>query len=162
MKGFDLVTRKVLEALVQDPRADPVTLAGAVGATPEVVATRIQRLKDQGILQGYRIDLDAEKLGFAYEVLVTAVPSSATDRAALERLRDGPGVTRLFTLAAGRSVAFTLCGLGLASVQEEASALAREAGLRDVEVTLILDTLHDDRNRAFRDAWRTITQGPPG
>lgn len=156
MKGMDATTRRVLDALVRDPRADTTSLAAAAGVEPDVASNRLARLKDMGVLTGFSVRLDGEKLGCPLEVWATGVPTAATGLDDLEWLAQQPGITRVFTLAEHRSVAFTLWGADMEELEHEARRLGDAMGLQDVQSTLILSTVHDDPGRAVTGE-RTVT-----
>ncbi len=154
LKGLDGISKQVLDALVADPRADGDVLAQRLGVQPDVVRSRIDRMRDSGVLRGFSVRLDSEALGVPHEMMVTAAPTDQTTRERLEALCAEPGVTRVWTLASRNSIAFTLRGADADRLQRRAADLAGTAGLADVTTTLVVDTLHDDPSLGVHGAWR--------
>lgn len=148
---LDVVSKRILTHLAQDATMELEEVAQHAGCTVEVARERIAAMKRSGVLRGVHVRLDAVRLGRPHEILVTGSPSSRTDREALRRLCDAPGVTRVFTLASRNSVAFTLCGRDMAEVEATAGRLAEEAGLEDPRFTLIVNTLMDDQVHGISD-----------
>ena len=55
---------KLLRLLREDPRISVSELARRIGMSPPAMRERIQRLEEAGVIQGYRVDLDAKALGY--------------------------------------------------------------------------------------------------
>ena len=68
---LDRTDRKLLGALVQNGRATQAELGEAAGLSPSAAARRQKSLEDEGILRGYRADVNLRKLGLAATVMVT-------------------------------------------------------------------------------------------
>ena len=60
---LDDVGRRILRELQENPRIGYTELGRRVGLTAPAVAERIRRLEECGIITGYRLDLNVEKLG---------------------------------------------------------------------------------------------------
>ena len=74
---IDAVNRRLIEILSEDARISTSELARRVGMSPPAVRERINRLEQAGVIRGYRIDVDPEKVGLPV--------------AAWVRVRPGPG-----------------------------------------------------------------------
>lgn len=150
-RGLDALSRRLLGLMAQDAAPDLDSLARDAGCSVDVARARLERLRASGVLRGLQVRVDPSLLGRPHEMLVTGSPSVRTDQGALRRLCEARGVTRVFTLASRSSVAFTLCGQDLSSVEEEARRLALDAGLEEARFTLIVNTLMDDQVHGVRD-----------
>ena len=83
---LDHIDHKIIHALIEDGRASVEAIAEAVGLSPTPARRRIKRLESEGIITGYRAEVDAEKCGlelFLY-VLVTLTVGSADNMADFE------------------------------------------------------------------------------
>ena len=60
---LDDVGRRILIELQENPRIGYTELGRRVGLTAPAVAERIRRLEECGIITGYRLELNVEKLG---------------------------------------------------------------------------------------------------
>lgn len=68
---IDESDKKILAILSKDARSRLVDVAKEIGLTPNAVSHRIKEMKKSGIIQGARIVLDRNKLGFlSYKVLI--------------------------------------------------------------------------------------------
>jgi Lrp/AsnC family transcriptional regulator, leucine-responsive regulatory protein len=76
-EDLDDTDRRLLVALVEDPRRSRSALARAVGLSTPTVSSRLARLERRGVIRGYRVDLDPAAIGYAVSAWV--------------RVRPGPG-----------------------------------------------------------------------
>lgn len=73
---LDDVGRRILHELQENPRIGYTELGRRVGLTAPAVAERIRRLEECGIITGYRLDLNVEKLGLP---ILAFIRLAATD-----------------------------------------------------------------------------------
>lgn len=141
---LDLIGKRVLRALADHVDVDAAAVARSVGASEEVVRARLRTMREAGLVQGFRLRVDARQLGPSFEFLVTGAPSERTDRGALDALCADPQVTRAFGLASAHSVAFTVVGRDLAATRAHGLALAGRAGLRQPQAAMVVATFRDE------------------
>ena len=78
---FDL---SILEALQRDARMSLQELASQVGLTSSPCWTRIKRMEEAGVIEGYSVRVNAAKVGLADTVIVQATLDSHSDAALIE------------------------------------------------------------------------------
>ena len=84
--ALDQVNVRLLDELRRNPRMTMSELARRLDMSSPAVTDRVQRLEDNGIITGYRLELDPRALGWPV--------------AAFVRIRPGPGqLTRIAELA---------------------------------------------------------------
>jgi Lrp/AsnC family leucine-responsive transcriptional regulator len=71
----DMTDRRLLIELQQDARLSLAELGRRVGLSPPAVAERVRRLTDDGVIRGFRTDVDPRALGFALSVIVRIRPA---------------------------------------------------------------------------------------
>ena len=81
--GVDTLDRAILDELATDGRLSNAELAARVGLTPSPCLRRVRRLHQDGVIVGYRAQIDAQAIGRAFEVLVN-VDLARKDRATVE------------------------------------------------------------------------------
>ncbi|MDQ3715763.1 MAG: Lrp/AsnC family transcriptional regulator [Actinomycetota bacterium] len=74
---LDRVNRQLLQVLTEDARASVSELARRVGMSAPAVRERLTRLEQEGVIRGYRLDVDPAAIGLPV--------------AAWVRIRPGPG-----------------------------------------------------------------------
>ncbi len=60
---------KILKALLEDARFSSRQIAKNVGVSVGTVLSRIKRMEDEGLIKGYSVNLDHEKLGYQLTVV---------------------------------------------------------------------------------------------
>ncbi|HEY3062156.1 MAG TPA: Lrp/AsnC family transcriptional regulator [Chloroflexota bacterium] len=67
---LDGVDWRILVELQENARLSFSELGRRVGMTPPAVAERVKRLEEAGVIRGYRLELDVERLGLPLQALV--------------------------------------------------------------------------------------------
>src|ERR1700749_803177 len=78
---FDIA---ILEALQRDARISLQELSAQVGLTSSPCWTRIKRMETAGVIEGYAVRLNAEKLDLGDTVIVHVTLDSHSDEALME------------------------------------------------------------------------------
>lgn len=149
---MDQMGKRILRGLSSHVLVDVGAVAKEVGATEEVVRARLAAMREGGLLQGFEVRLDAARLERQYEFLVSGAPTPGTDGQALARLCASGDVTRVFSLASAHSVAFTLVGKDATATRRRAMELAEQAGLRQAQAVLVINTFQDRAAAAVADS----------
>ena len=72
---LDEVNLRLIGELQADARVSLAELGRRVGLSPPAVGERLQRLRDDGIITGYRTEVDPRALGFALSVVLRVRPA---------------------------------------------------------------------------------------
>ena len=78
---LDRLDLAILRALQRDARLSLAEISQEVGLTSSPCWTRIKRLEEAGVIEGYAVRLNAEKLGLADTVIVQVTLDSHSDEA---------------------------------------------------------------------------------
>jgi Lrp/AsnC family leucine-responsive transcriptional regulator len=73
--GLDDTDRALLIELQADARLSLAELGRRVGLSPPAVAERVRRLTDEGVIRGFRTEVDPRALGFALSAIVRVRPA---------------------------------------------------------------------------------------
>ena len=68
---LDKTSWSILACLQENARASFADIGRVVGMSAPAVAERMVKLEEAGIIQGYRIDVDYEKTGYALKAFIT-------------------------------------------------------------------------------------------
>ena len=75
---LDRIDLRILRLLQQDGRISNQKLADSVGLSPTAVLARVQRLTREGVILGYRAELNPDKLGRGLVVFVEVLLDRTT------------------------------------------------------------------------------------
>jgi Lrp/AsnC family leucine-responsive transcriptional regulator len=89
---IDSVDWQLLTELQENARMSFSELGRRVGLTPPAVAERVRWLEDAGIINGYRLELDVEKLGRPLQALVRLANRGATSAEIIQAISELPEV----------------------------------------------------------------------
>src|SRR3954449_6213059 len=73
--GVDVTNRLILSELQDDARVTLAELGRRVGLSSPAVAERLQRLEGEGVIAGYRTELDPRAFGFALTAVIRVRPA---------------------------------------------------------------------------------------
>src|SRR5438270_8336889 len=74
--GLDPVDWNLLELLQEDARLTYAELGRRVSLSPPAVADRVRRLETEGVISGYRAEVDVAKLGFPMQAVIRIIASA--------------------------------------------------------------------------------------
>jgi DNA-binding Lrp family transcriptional regulator len=102
LHGLDELDRYILHALQRDARGtSSKVIAERMDVSPSTVRKRIDRLEDQGVISGYRAEVDYEKAGFQLRLqIVCTAPVPDRERLGARAL-EVAGVVSVREIAAG-------------------------------------------------------------
>ncbi len=105
-RELDDVDRAILETLLGDSRTPYSEIAEEVDMSPPAVSDRVEKLKEDGVVQRFTVDVDRGMLqgGRQLFVEVEAEPGQATE--VYRTLAEASEVDHVFRLVDGRVVAY--------------------------------------------------------
>ncbi len=77
MAKLDLIDNKILKLLFQDGRKSASNIADDVGLSVPAIADRIKKLKDSGIIIGFRAIVDSKKIDLDITAFITVYSESS-------------------------------------------------------------------------------------
>lgn len=92
--ALDKVDHAILDALLHDARASQRALADHIGLSPPAIRERIRRLEDDGVIEGFTIDISTRALGYPLEAIVRLEPLPGKLHIVERALQDAPQVTQ--------------------------------------------------------------------
>jgi Lrp/AsnC family leucine-responsive transcriptional regulator len=89
---LDVTNLQLLEELQADARLSLAELGRRVSLSSPAVAERLRRLEDEGVITGYRAEVDPRALGYTLGVLIRSRPAPRQLAAVAQLARDTPEV----------------------------------------------------------------------
>ena len=88
----DATNLRLLDELQLDARLSLAELGRRVGLSSPAVAERLKRLEDEGVISGYRADVNPRALGYTLGVIIRIRPAPRQIAAVAQLARDTPEV----------------------------------------------------------------------
>src|SRR3954467_15850680 len=88
----DATNLRLLDELQRDARLSLAELGRRVGLSSPAVADRLKRLEDEGVITGYRADVNPRALGYTLGVIIRIRPAPRQIAAVAKPARDTPEV----------------------------------------------------------------------
>jgi Lrp/AsnC family leucine-responsive transcriptional regulator len=92
LPNLDPTDCRVLVELQEDARLSLAELGRRVGLSPPAVAERVRRLTDEGVIRGFRTDVDPRALGYALSAIVRIRPAPRQIAKVAQVARETPEV----------------------------------------------------------------------
>jgi Lrp/AsnC family leucine-responsive transcriptional regulator len=89
---LDETDRRLLIELQADARLSLAELGRRVGLSAPAVAERVRRLADEGVIRGFRTDVDPRALGYTLSAIVRVRPAPRQLQKVAELARETPEV----------------------------------------------------------------------
>ena len=67
---LDETDRRIIEVLERDARTSLRKIAGEVGVALGTVSNRVRKMEERGIITGYRVMLDSDRVGWGLTVVI--------------------------------------------------------------------------------------------
>ena len=90
--GLDDTNRELLVELQRDARLSWAELGRRVGLSPPAVAERLQRLERDGVIRGYRAELNPAALGYGLSAIIRVRPLPRQLQRIADVAREAPEV----------------------------------------------------------------------
>jgi Lrp/AsnC family leucine-responsive transcriptional regulator len=92
--GVDSTNLRLLAELQADARLSLAELGRRVGLSSPAVADRLARMEEEGVIRGYRAEVDPRALGFALSVVIRIRPAPRELRKVADVARDTPEIVQ--------------------------------------------------------------------
>jgi len=92
--ALDPTNRRLVAELQADARLSLAELGRRVGLSSPAVADRLARLEEEGVIRGYRADIDPRALGYTLSVVIRIRPAPRELRKVADVARDTPEIVQ--------------------------------------------------------------------
>jgi DNA-binding Lrp family transcriptional regulator len=149
--SIDETDRQVIDALVEDGRADDREIAEMTGIVANSVADRRAALEDAGVITGYSARIDYEQLGYD----VTAVFQLAVDGDGLSeviaRLDDRDDLRAVYEVTGDHDVIAIGTYPDTDAMNSRIKDLLTDASIRSVSTSVVLNTVKASNPRRLSE-----------
>ncbi len=95
---LDELDRKIVNRLLEDGRKSFRQIAEAVDSTPATVINRVDRMQDEGVIEGYSADVNYQRIGYQAIAAIEIVVKGNDVDAVEEQVRDHNNVVSAYTI----------------------------------------------------------------
>ena len=147
MPGLDALDLALLTVLHDDAQAGPLELARATGVARATVTARLQRLRESGVIAGYRADIDVSRAGFDVHAFVTLQVAQGALEDVRHDLEAIPGVLEAYATTGEGDVLCRIAAASHEALQDTLVELNRSASIvRSTSVVVLSELV----------PWRTL------
>lgn len=139
---LDPVDLQLLYLLERNSRSTLTEMADVLSISPNTVSNRLERLEEEGIINGYTVDIDYRKAGLSFFWMFHCTVSIASREELAEQAMSISGVTDAYEMMTGER---NLLVKGVGRYQDDITRIARELnelGIRVVDGTSIRRNWH--------------------
>ena len=147
----------MLRALLENGRLSYSELSRRCGISRQVAFERVKKLSEEGIVKGFSVCLDAEKLGFSFQayVLIIAKPEEELRNELREFLRNSENVRRIQLLFGRFDFFLELLFRDKDEMTEFLGAMHSFGAVERTETFIVYQTIKDKPEDAFLECLST-------
>lgn len=136
---LDAIDHELLALLQRNSRRTLAELGGAVSLSPAATKRRIDRLERVGVITGYSVQIDYEKLGWALEAFTEMRVMGNTRMEEIEATARGlPEVLQIFTTAGDPDALIRLRVRDMAHLRHAVDQLRRSGQVTGTKTLMVL------------------------
>ncbi len=147
---IDLVTideldRKIISTLQMDGRISFSRLAKSLKVSESTIYLRIKKLRDNGILRGFTVDIDHRKLGkdtIAYVFVKTAPRQHQRATKIIQNIEE---IYEIYEITGEYQLLLKIITESRRKLSEIVRRIRRVDGVREIYVTLVLETYKEEK-----------------
>ena len=124
MKAIDYIDLNILSELVENSKTPLTKMGKKLSLHPNVIAYRIKKMKKQGIIKDYTVELDFEKIGLNEQVYVGLnLPSNSEIERIMKQIIEMPQTMRVISSLGSPESIILLVGKDKSEINEAISKL---------------------------------------
>ncbi|EMR3906046.1 kynurenine pathway transcriptional regulator KynR [Pseudomonas aeruginosa] len=143
--SLDAIDLRILRHLQQDGRMSNQDLAEKVSLSPSACLRRLRLLESEGIIRGYSVELDAERLGVELEAIVHVSLRQDVEgwhEAFIASVRDWPEVVTAYVVTGATNYVLRVRARNLKHYSDFiVNKLNRAAGVTDIRSEIVLQEI---------------------
>lgn len=151
---IDETDLKILDELKKDGRASFSDIANKLGIATSTVTGRFQKLKEKGIITGFKPEIDYEELGFDMTAMIAIKAEAEKIEATAEKLEANKRVISFFEVTGKTDMVVISRFVDRQDMNSFLKELQQTEGIRSTETNVILTPPKLDDNMDIRDLAR--------
>ncbi len=153
---IDQIDTLILNELIDNARESASNIADRVGMSIPAVTERIKKLQDSGIITGYNVVINNEKIGMDVSALITIISeSSAYFEDVVNEADVNPSVISCYTTTGSGSHILLVSTKNTSSLERLLRDIQSWPGVKRTETQLILSS-YKTKNHLITDEKETV------
>ncbi len=140
----DELDRKILKFLIWDARLSYREIARQAKLSTTTVIERLKKLKANGVITGYSVNLDAKKVGYEISAIIELVAPKLIIRKAMEEITELPNVYGVYQTTGDVDAIIIAKFKGIDELQKFLGDLYNKLEIQRSETRIVLNTLKED------------------
>lgn len=124
-KLLDPTAWRLLEVLQENARLSYSEIGRRVGLSTPAVIERIRKLEDAGVIRGYRVELDAEKLGYPITAFIRLESNPEQHASVMLFIKDALEVQQCYYITGRESFVLKVCVVSVGQLEAFIQRLSR-------------------------------------
>jgi len=148
---LDEKDRKILSVLLNDSRVSLRQIAKRTGLSLSTVASRLRRLESLGIIKKYTVEIDLEKLGYVFPVIIDVKVSKGKLFEVEKEIAKHPNVLAVYDITGEYDVSVYAVFKSRKELDNFVKMLQRMNYVDRTHTKLILNVVKDERGTIILD-----------
>ena len=142
--SIDELDKKILKFLVWDARLSYREIARQAKLSTTTVIGRVKKLKTNGVINGYSVNLDAKKLGYELSAIIELVAPKLIIRKAMAEITELPNVYGVYQTTGDVDAIIIAKFKGVDELQKFLGDLYNKLEIQRTETRIVLNILKED------------------
>ncbi|MHA1110474.1 MAG: Lrp/AsnC family transcriptional regulator [Promethearchaeota archaeon] len=141
---LDDLDTEILKVLENDARISYRSISKKLEISVGTVHNRIAKLKEQGIIKGYLLHLNDQKLNYTLKVVISLNIKGTKLRDILSKLSEYPQVTNVYSISGSVSAVLMCRFQHMNDFRDFTNLLNEEESIRQMDTNIVLDVYKED------------------
>jgi len=142
--SIDEMDKKILKFLVWDARLSYREIGRQVKLSTTTVIERLKKLKANGVINGYSVNLDSKKLGYELSAIIELVAPKLILLKAMEEITEMPNVYAVYHTTGDVDTIIIAKFKGVDELQKFFEVLYNKLEIQRSETRIVLNTVKED------------------
>lgn len=142
--SIDEFDRKILKSLIWDARLSYREIARQTKLSTTTVIERLKKMKINGVINGYSVNLDAKKLGYELTAIIELVAPKLLVLKAIEDISEFPNVYAIYHTTGGIDAIIIAKFKGIDELHNFLKEIYSKFEIERSETRIVFDTVKED------------------
>ncbi|MBI2005385.1 MAG: Lrp/AsnC family transcriptional regulator [Candidatus Aenigmarchaeota archaeon] len=142
--SIDEIDKKILKFLIWDARLSYREIARQAKLSTTTVIERLKKMKLNGVINGYSVNLDSKKLGYELSVIIELVAPKLSLLKTMEEVTELPNVYAVYHTTGDVDAIIIAKFRGVDELQKFLTDLYDKLDIQRSETRIVLNTVKED------------------